>query len=81
MIKRKAENQVGFDVAESIKAQSDYQKKTGNPDFAPRSGICYSCGTQIYQRMEIESGDKKWYSGVSTEKAFQFHIGAIRRPV
>ena len=63
------EDQAGYDVAESIRAQRKYQKDNGMPDFAPSSGICWSCGAQIYQKHAHLRGGKEFASGVSTEKA------------
>jgi len=41
-----------FNAFEAHKAQAEYCKRTGAPHFAPKSGICWSCKSNIYERKE-----------------------------
>ena len=41
------ENKI-YNIEESIKVQKEYQQKTGSPDFAPSTGICWKCKRNIY---------------------------------
>jgi hypothetical protein len=45
-----------YDVQKAIKAQADYCEKTGSPHFAPKSGICWACGKNIYEPLGRKSG-------------------------
>lgn len=42
------------EIEAAIKAQQEYCTKNKLPQFAPPSGICWSCRRQIY---EVESGN------------------------
>lgn len=37
-----------YEPATARAAQEAYCERTGSPHFAPESGICYSCGRNIY---------------------------------
>lgn len=63
-----------FDVVKSIAAQKELCKTKKLPHFAPHSGICWSCGQNIYKESPIREyeilGQKKQYtSGITVEKA------------
>jgi hypothetical protein len=50
-----------YNVQKAIEAQAKHCKETGDPHFAPYSGICWSCGRQIYSSIEHEK--KNWQTG------------------
>ena len=63
-----------FNAFEAHKAQAEYCKRTGAPHFAPKSGICWSCKSNIYERKETVcfkgmEHERKFESGVSVEKS------------
>lgn len=68
-----------YDVNASVKAQAEYQERTGSPDFPPKSGRCWNCKRNIYEpyHWRVEYGQKKpcneeesiFTTGVTTEKA------------
>lgn len=39
---------------EKIQAQINYCRKHGVPLFAPRKGVCWSCGRQIYDKISLK---------------------------
>ncbi|MEE3679092.1 hypothetical protein V2J31_15890 [Bacillus safensis] len=49
-----------FNTVASIKAQSEYCKREGAPHFAPMSGICWNCRSNIYEKRQwkFEMGRK-----------------------
>ncbi len=60
-----------FDIRASIAAQDAYCDREKVPHFAPLDGICYSCGQQIYARLEHRNpyNGKKTYTGIPTDLA------------
>lgn len=58
-----------FNPIEARKAQAEYCEKTKEPHFAPYSGKCYSCNTNIYEQKEQSYKDRKWLTGISVEEA------------
>ena len=63
-----------FNAFEAHKAQAEYCKRTGAPHFAPKSGICWSCKSSIYQKKETvynkgTNREERFESGVSVEIA------------
>lgn len=54
-----------FDVKLACEAQANFQKEKGYPDFAPKSGRCFSCGNNIYSQMDRGS----YTTGISVQKA------------
>lgn len=50
-----------FNVSEAIAAQYKYCSEKHLPRFAPRTGICYGCGKNIYKQIEHER--KNWETG------------------
>jgi hypothetical protein len=59
-----------FDVSKSIALQKKLCEERGLPHFAPRSGRCFRCYEQIYEKKEwTDYHGKKHTSGISTEKA------------
>ena len=52
-----------FNVREATIAQYEYCKRKGAPHFAPRGGLCWNCGNNIYT--EIDHGTYK--TGISVE--------------
>lgn len=68
-----------YNVIESRKAQSEYQERTGSPEFPPRSGNCWNCGKNIYEpfHWKFENGRKvpvgeetsTMTTGITVEKA------------
>lgn len=54
-----------FDVAAAIAAQKRYCEENGFPHFAPYSGICYSCGRQIYAVCQVG----RIATGITVEEA------------
>lgn len=38
-----------YDVSKSIEGQKKYCQEAGHPHFAPRNGVCWSCGMNIYE--------------------------------
>jgi len=43
-----------YDVSKSVAAQKEFCEKTGEPHFAPSTGFCYCCGTNIYHPIAWE---------------------------
>lgn len=37
-----------YDIDKAIKTQSEYCSKKNYPHFAPKNGVCWKCGQQIY---------------------------------
>ncbi|MCR6112729.1 hypothetical protein HXA35_20575 [Bacillus sp. A301a_S52] len=68
-----------YNVLESRNAQSEYQERTGSPDFPPQSGRCWNCNKNIYEphHWRIENGRKvpateensTMTTGITVEKA------------
>jgi hypothetical protein len=53
------------EIMECAKAQSDYQDKNHQPDFAPHSGICWNCHENIYQNIGYKKDpDSIWSMGI-----------------
>jgi predicted nucleic acid-binding Zn-ribbon protein len=50
-------------IAEKIKAQAAYHRRTGNPAFAPSDGICWACHRQIYDRISLETASTELITG------------------
>lgn len=46
-----------------IDAQKKYCDETGYPHFAPHSGICWSCGEDIYKNMTVKEAGSKHITG------------------
>lgn len=55
-----------FDIELAKKAQARYCDETKCPHFAPRDGICYRCGHQIYSPTKAQYG---YTIGISVEAA------------
>ena len=55
-----------YNTQEANRAQIKYCTENGCPHFAPRSGRCYRCGRDIYQRIEWSGG---YVTGISVEAA------------
>jgi hypothetical protein len=47
-----------FDVSRAIEAQSKYCEENNVIQFAPYTGICYSCKHQIYNIISVEEAEK-----------------------
>lgn len=67
-------NNLLFNVQARIKAQAEYCERTGAPHFAPKSGICWSCKSNIYEKKEKTYNKGTEYeqtveSGISIEQA------------
>lgn len=60
-----------FNVSLAVKAQKDYWKSNGLPNFAPRNGVCWNCNKNIYEQHEKRYGGdvKGFVTGISVEKA------------
>ncbi|MEK3995665.1 hypothetical protein MKY29_12990 [Psychrobacillus sp. FSL K6-2365] len=64
-----------YNIAESVKAQSEYCKTNGAPHFAPRGGSCWKCNKNIYEPIERKfkdylSGEEKTRTtGITVEEA------------
>lgn len=67
-----------FDVQKAIKAQSVFCIENKYPHFAPKNGICWCCGNNIYELIGWKSYARKnkvslkeavFVTGISTEKA------------
>jgi hypothetical protein len=64
-----------YNISESVKAQSEYCKKTGAPHFAPRGGSCWKCNRNIYspvervQKLFTTDEEVKYTTGITVEKA------------
>ncbi|WP_252503243.1 hypothetical protein [Sporosarcina sp. Marseille-Q4943] len=68
-----------FDVSEAVKAQKEYQERTGSPSFPPTFGTCWSCNTNIYElyfwnyehgrKVPANEKDFKVKTGISVEEA------------
>ena len=52
-----------FDVEKSISAQAEYCEKTSAPHFAPKSGICWCCGKNIYALVGRKNGSMATWIG------------------
>jgi len=50
-------------VEEKAKAQTELCKEKGWPRFAPRNGVCWSCGSQIYDRISMEKASNTHITG------------------
>lgn len=55
-----------YNIKLAIAAQKEYCDRTNVPHFAPRDGVCYSCGRQIYSPTETKYG---YTNGISVEAA------------
>jgi len=42
------------EIIQKIKAQEEHCKKKQIPLFAPSDGICFSCGRQIYDKLNLK---------------------------
>ena len=70
-----------YDVVQSRIAQKKYVEERNYPHFAPRSGICYSCNENIYEKLSWkrengrriqvpnDSEEVMFTSGITVEKA------------
>lgn len=72
-----------FNVEKSIQGQNEYCRENEEPQFAPRSGVCWSCHRNIYKpifhknaslrlygRHEVETvEDCDYITGITTETA------------
>lgn len=52
-----------INVSKSIAAQIKLCKEKEYPHFAPRSGICYACGSQIYETISVERASSDLITG------------------
>ena len=56
------------EIFECINLQKEICKEKGYPHFAPKGGICYKCGRNIYQNYNIgerisNGGGEKFITG------------------
>ena len=51
------------EIREAIDAQRQYCKEHKYPMFAPNDGFCFSCGKQIYTRINSEYAGKEHITG------------------
>ena len=63
-----------FNAFEARKAQAKYCERTGAPHFAPKSGICRSCNSNIYEKKETvrnkgTENERMFESGITVERA------------
>ena len=63
-----------FNVQESVRAQAEYCERTEAPHFAPKTGICWKCKSNIYEKKETvynkgTEHEQKFESGISVERA------------
>ena len=58
-----------YNVREATIAQYDYCNKKGYPHFAPRGGLCYRCGKNIYEKREYKAYGRTYTSGITVDKA------------
>lgn len=65
----------GYDRNKSIEAQAEYCKRTGAPDFAPHSGVCWSCKNNIYEPLGRKRGQSaSWIGKTGYRKVESFPI-------
>lgn len=65
-----------YNVSKSIKAQDEYCKEKGFPHFAPRSGVCWSCNQNIYEKIVYNHKDfHPWNTGLTVEQASRHITG------
>jgi hypothetical protein len=67
---------VEYNVQKSREAQAKHCNEKGHPHFAPASGICWSCGKNIYSPIEhprknMQTGEVigTYTTGITVEKA------------
>ena len=63
-----------FNAFEAHKAQAEYCERTGAPHFAPKSGFCWKCRSNIYEKKDQVYGkgtqfEQTFESGISVEQA------------
>ena len=60
-----------FNAPKSIEAQRKYCEDNKAPHFAPKNGICWNCGRNIYEECQIVRVyiDSIRSKGITTEKA------------
>ena len=56
-----------FNPSKAAEAQRKLCEEKGYPKFAPGSGVCYSCGRNIYTEIKSKHGD--YSNGISVEAA------------
>lgn len=68
-----------FNTVASINAQSEYCKREGAPHFAPATGICWNCRSNIYEprqwkfemgrKIQVSKEEATMTTGIPLEKA------------
>jgi len=51
------------DIRSAIAAQKQYCKDNQDPHFAPQDGFCWSCGKQIYTRIDEKQAGENLITG------------------
>ena len=52
-----------YSIEDKIKAQERRIKEKGYPYFPPRTGQCFKCSRQIYDRISYEKASKELITG------------------
>lgn len=58
-----------FDIKLACEGQKKLCEEKKYPHFAPTSGICYSCGHNIYSQRDNKYGDQILKSGITAKSA------------
>lgn len=63
-----------FCPTEASKKQTEFCHSYGLPLFAPKNGICFKCGRNIYMPYTQGSGEWVFTTGIKLENAGEYHI-------
>ncbi len=58
-----------YNVEQSIKNQKEYTEKNNVPHFAPLTGKCWNCETNIYLPHVHKRDQTYWITGIDVEKS------------